>query len=40
MKKREDQQKMEQREVEQELSSLLERTFRLEDELNAIAKLE
>lgn len=31
--------KMEQKEVEQELSSLLERTLRLEDELNSVANL-
>ena len=40
MKDRENKQKMEQKEVEQELSSLLETTLRLEDELNAVAKLE
>jgi len=32
--------KMEQKEVEKELSSLLERTFHWEDELNSIMKLE
>jgi len=40
MTEREKDPKMEKKEVEQELSSLLETTLRLEDELNAVAKLE